>query len=357
MLYYSQETARGYHVSRQVSRNSSLQGMRLKKRLRNINNDMKNKIPCPPFVQQDLFASPYIKYNRAIRLLTKLKPLEAEKTLAEFERIQRPGRKLSLEYNIIAFLKDTISLLHGKENARLALKQWDDRIEQQWRTDCNHKEFLSHLRKSYFRRISLELLPDGGPKPAREKIFLDGTALLIMIRGGFWQEVALLAPKIADLSDSPGRIYGYLGDALFCMQQNAAARHAYMAALFLDAEDVDAINLIDSKVKELLSDPGTFAAEEDIPAGEWTDDRQWAAALGMLVGVFELEAEADTVKAAGWMDVLRSKDTHPGHAFAAGMLRSSMGMKRLEIMGTDISSVRRRMKEISPELFEVFMRG
>ncbi len=319
---------------------------------------MKNRDTSPTFVQQDLFASPFIKYNRAVKLLVRLEPDRAEKALAEFEGLYRTGRKLDLEYRIIGFLRESESLLlQQTKRAELMLELWEEQMEQQWRSENNPEGLLSRLRKSYFKRVSTELAADDRSGSLKEEIFLDGTALLIMIRGGLWREAASLAAGIADISQRPGRIHGYHGDALYCMEQKEAARRSYLTAFFLDAGSVDRINLCDPEVRELLTEPLSFIEELDIAEGPWEHDSQWAAAIGMLYGIFRPETVLEAGQAARWKDVLHDEKSSPGPAFAAGIILSSQGMMRLEAVGIDISSVRKRMKEISPELFSVFMRA
>lgn len=316
---------------------------------------MKMQDESPAFFQQDLFASPYIKYNRAKNLLLQFNFLKAEKLLKEFEGCGRGEKDLGLEYRIVDFLKEAEPLFKSAQNIMILMGMWEEKLEQVYRKGQNESEFLSRFRKSFFRRLASLLSSGKGSAPWTDAIFRQGPGLLIMIRGGFYREAASIASRAAEISGQPGKIYGYQADALYLMDKVEDARRAYLTALLLDPSSVDTENLCDPQVRELLENPGLYLDEQDIPEGPWNNDRQWAAVTGLLAGIFRLPSVVDAVQAAEWKDTLFRQDSRPGAAFAAGMILSSQGMKRLELIHIDISSVRRKMRKISPELFAAFM--
>ncbi len=318
---------------------------------------MKKKNDLEGFIQLDLFASPFRKYNRAIKLLLELKFRHAERLLEEFKRIDQGKRDLGLEYDIIAFLREHESILAHDADPRTAFRLWEERWEELYRKESARTGLLSSFRRSYFRHVSSFLAPGTNPDLTEEKIFLDGTALLIMIRGEFLQEVSSMASKVAEVSREPGRILGYKGDALYLLDEVDAARRSYLTALLLDPLSVDADNLCDPDTRELLCHPGTYLDELDVPEGPWSNDRHWAAVAGILAGIFLPPPVFDAVQVSEWWDVLYNDHASQGTAFAAGMILSAQGMKPLSLVDIDISAVRNRMRKISPELFAVFMRN
>ena len=316
-----------------------------------INDDLSDL-----YTQPDIFSSSFIKYNRALKFIVQLKPYKAKQVLDEYRKNDNTGKKLDLEYSVISFLKEVEPVVKDND-VQLALDLWEKNWEQKWRQDPEPESLLSRLRKSYFRNLSKVIAPEGRIHPSWKEIFMQGSGILIMIRAGLYHEASSVAKKIAEISRSPGRIHGYRGDSLFLLGDKKGAAESYLTALFIDPCGVDVDNLCCPKVKELLLSPSVYIEELDIPNGPWNREPDWPAAIGMIYGIFKPPEVLDSDQALKWKETLYGGKSNPGASFAAGMVLSAMGMKSLEMINIEISSVRKHMKETAPELFEIFMKN
>jgi len=126
---------------------------------------------------------------------------------------------------------------------------------------------------------------------------------------------------------------------------------------------VDLTNLSDPIVCQLVTNPGMLLNAEKYASGPWENETGWAAAIGLLSGVFRpsgLEDQEDAMQlwemlSAGNRIDNNETHIHPGRAFAAGIVLSEQGVARLEYYGLDLVSIRRYMKALESRLFSLYM--
>jgi tetratricopeptide (TPR) repeat protein len=316
--------------------------------------------------QLDIFSSPDILYNRAIDELLKLRPDEAEVILDKWVKQYPDRRPLDLEKEMIRFLQDSRVSEALEKDPETAFTFWNSTWEARWEKRPEPDELIDHFRRVYFERLAEVILRDTAVSGLKNNspFYLDGRGVLCLLRACLWTKAVALAREAVSQSHVPGRLYGYLGDALYQQELLDSARQAYIQALFLEPDDVDLTNLSDPKVCQLVTNPCLLLDDEEYASGPWKNETGWAAAIGLLYGVFRPPRLEDQEDARQLWDMLSAanridnKETHihPGRAFAAGIVLSEQAVARLEYYGLDLVSIRQYMKAMEPRLFSLYMR-
>lgn len=315
--------------------------------------------------QLDIFSAPDILYNRAIDELLNLRPDEAEVVLNKWVNQYPDRRPLDLEKEMIRFLQDSRVSEALEKNPEAAFTFWNSTWEARWKQRPEPDGLIDNFRRAYFERLAEVMLRDtaGSGLKNNFSFYLDGRGVLCLLRACLWTKAVGLAREAVSQSHVAGRLYGYLGDALYQQEFLNSSRQAYFQALFFGPDDIDLTNLSDPTVCQLVTNPGTLLDAQKDASGPWENETGWAAAIGLLSGVFRSPRLEDQEEARQLWEMLSAgkridnKETnkHSGRAFAAGIVLSEQGMAGLEYYGLDLISIRQYMKALEPWLFSLHM--
>jgi len=315
--------------------------------------------------QLDIFSAPDILYNRAIDELLNLRPDEAEVVLNKWVNQYPDRRPLDLEREMIRFLQDSRVSEALEKDPEAAITIWDSTWEARWKQRPEPDGLIDNFRRAYFERLAEAMLRDTAVSGLKNNspFYLEGRGVLCLLRACLWTKAVALAREAVSQSHVPGRLYGYLGDALYQQERLGSARQAYFHAMFFGPDDVDLTNLSDPTVCQLVTNPGALLNTEKYASGPWENETGWAAAIGLLSGVFRpprLENQEEAMQlwemlSAGNRIDNNETHIHSGRAFAAGIVLSEQGMAGLEYYGLDLVSIRQYMKALEPRLFSLYM--
>lgn len=315
--------------------------------------------------QLDIFSAPDILYHRAIDELLNLRPDEAEVVLNKWVNQYPDRRPLDLEKEMIRFLQDSRVSEALETDPEAAFTFWNSTWEARWEKRPEHDGLIDHFRRAYFERLAEVISRDTAVSGLKNNFsfYLDGRGVLCLLRACLWTKAVALAREAVSQSHVPGRLYGYLGDALYQQERLGSARQAYFQALFLGPDDVDLTNRSDPIVCQLVTNPGTLLDAEKYASGPLENETGWAAAIGLLSGVFRTPRLEEPEEAQQLWEMLSAVNRidnnetyiHSGRAFAAGIVLSEQGMAGLEYYGLDLVSIRQYMKALEPRLFSLYM--
>jgi len=315
--------------------------------------------------QLNIFSAPDILYNRAIDELLKLRPDEAEVVLDKWVKQYPDRRPLDLERQMMRFLQDSRVSEALKKDPEAAFTFWNSTWEARWKQRPEPDGLIDNFRRAYFERLAEAILRDTSVSGLKNNspFYLEGRGVLCLLRACLWTKAVGLARKAVSQSYVAGRLYGYLGDALYQQEFLNSSRQAYFQALFHGPDDIDLTNLSDPTVCQLVTNPGMLLDAQKDASGPWENETGWAAAIGLLSGVFRPPRLDDQEEALQLWEMLSAGNRidnnethiHPGRAFAAGIVLSEQGAARLEYYGLDLVSIRRYMKALEPRLFSLYM--
>ncbi|MEA1990704.1 MAG: hypothetical protein U9N58_00680 [Thermodesulfobacteriota bacterium] len=315
--------------------------------------------------QLDIFSAPDILYNHAIDELLNLRPDEAEIVLDKWVKQYPDRRPLDLEREMIGFLQDSMVSAALEKDPEAAFTSWNSTWEARWEKRPEPDGLIGYFRRAYFERLAEAMLRDTAISGLKNNLpfYLDGRGVLCLLRACLWAKAVVLAREAVSQSHVEGRLYGYLGDALYQQEFLDSSRQAYFQALFLGPDEVDLTNLSYPIVCQLVTNPGMLLNAEKYASGPWENETEWAAAIGLLSGVFRTPRLEDQEEAQQLWKMLsvgnridnNETHIHSGRAFAAGIVLSEQGMAGLEYYGLDLVSIRRYMKALEPRLFSLYM--
>lgn len=315
--------------------------------------------------QLDIFSAPDILYNHAIDELLNLRPDEAEVVLDKWVKQYPDRRPLDLEREMIRFLQDSRVSEALEKDPEAAFTSWNSTWEARWEKRPEPDGLIDYFRRAYFVRLAEAVLRDTAISGLKNNppFYLEGRGVLCLLRACLWTKAVVLAREAVSQSHVEGRLYGYLGDALYQQEFLDSSRQAYFQALFLGPDDVDLTNLSDPIVCQLVTNPGMLLNAEKYASGPWENETGWAAAIGLLSGVFRTPRLEDQEEAQQLWEMLsvgnridnNETHIHSGRVFAAGIVLAEQGMAGLEYYGLDLVSIRRYMKALEPWLFSHYM--
>ncbi len=308
--------------------------------------------------QPSIFEAPSICYNRAVKKLEELDPHAARISLNEFQGYA-PDKNLEIEFAMADLLDDWTlrdAIDTDPETAMDIWEQWCHDVGISSHEVNGQQDVTAKVRKALFRKISHTMLNVSG-LPRNDRFITGGRAVKCLMLGGMWDEALKLCRQTLPHSEKPGRIMGYMGDCTYTLGMTGASRDAYLQACIAGPEEIDIESVQDPEIRELLTDPEYICDENDIPQGPWREDINWAAAIGVVSGIFPLISTKNTNSAIKIEEIFyrRPEDRYTeGQAFAAGLILSIQDFNAgAEPAGTarSVTDIRRITREKAPELF------
>lgn len=331
--------------------------------------------------QPNIFDTPSIAYNKAIKKLMELDAISARACLEKYNGYASK-ENLDLEYAFIDFIDDWAVKDALNSDPETGMELWDQWLQtsiNRFPVNKKQKELIGRMSRAYFQRLSLVFLEQCGAAPD-DHFIKDGGAIRCLMQGEFWEKAMKLSRQVIRHSDEPGKLLGYMGDCAFNMGMKSAARDAYLQACLLAPYQIDIRFTADLMVKELVTDPGCLCDEYDMPHGPWRDNIGWAGATGIITGIFPVipvktlnpvinlediffsyeHCMADRPAEDRhyiYNDMTRTKMRIKGQAFAAGLILSFQSRTAENFDNImkhyDIADIKRVTKRISPELFSM----
>ncbi len=308
--------------------------------------------------QLNIFDSPFIGYNRAIKALLNLDPSRAGKLLKTWQK-RFPGRKdLTLEFQLIDFLTRKATRTALMQEPVSAFELWQEKWDPLLRKDSKNRELLGLFRDAYFKKVSQVLLQLDRTRQLHDS----PVHLLCLLRAKHYPEVLRIGRRHLEDGNMPGRVLGYMADALWETREKSRALATYLRALIEGPGEIDSVNICNGDVRRLLASPEEVIEDSLGKSVEFKEGERaaWAAASGLLTGIFEsprLEEPQCLFTLYQRFDHLQQQDDNwaRGTTFALAIILSEQGMKTLSSLEIDIASVRSVMKEIHPLLFSIYM--
>ena len=327
--------------------------------------------------QPSLFATPITLYNRAVSYLVDF---DTENDLKMFRDYSQTIKDCDLagEYALVAFLDDLAVRNALESDPEIAIMLWNE-----WERANRHlfgenvysntsALLLSRIRKAYFLKISnLILSKDNFPYSLT---IPQHTGLRCFILADRFRKGLEVYERCLERAEKPGTMLGYVAECQYHCGLASAARNAFLQACLCQPYEIDSTLISDQAVRDLLEAPETICDEYDIPPGEWRSSRDWAAALGIITGIFNVDmgrlihpaaspekifhsltddtnAECSTISSR----MSENIDSSPGRLFAAGMILSwsQTFAEQGSRSNSDTVSIRQKIKEISPQLFSI----
>ncbi len=307
-------------------------------------------------MQLDLFNSIFIGYNKAIKALLNLDADGARCLLRNWEAKARANRDLTMEWRLIDFLSRGDVKRAMDSAPEEALRYWDEMMEGEYRKSPLPEGIIAQVRRRYFQVLSKMVMI----KTQEGQGGVDTPMVLCCLRAGLYKEVVRLGKAALKASPTNSRIIGYVADAYWELKERALAKSYYLRGLLEDPRDIDTNEVRCPEISRLLSEP-ILVLEEAF--GETMDldskfNVEWAAAVGLLVGFFNVPTLSDQKSIKSQWERLRSNDvTIPkGIRFAIWMILSEQGMDLLSRNDISLGEARAAMKALNPQLFNIYMR-
>jgi len=312
--------------------------------------------------QPSIFDAPSISYNRGVKKLEELAPRAARAALRQYQGFA-PEKNLELEFALADILDDWALRDALESDPETAMDIWEQRVSDAgifYPENGHENEVVSRVRKALFIKISQTLLNHHGPAPD-DRFLTGGRAVKCLMLGGMWQSAFNLCRQVLSRCDRPGRILGYMGDCAYSTGMKDAARSAYLQACLVAPEEIETVTVCDDNIREFLTCPEYVCDEYDIPEGPWRENIHWAAAVGIVAGIFPVipvKALYSVIKLEDILYSTSSREYAPGQAFAAGLILSFQGAdadpghdNRNARAGT--ADIRRTTREMAPVLFSM----
>ena len=327
--------------------------------------------------QPSLFDTPITLYNRAVSCLVDL---DTEKAREMFRRYSETveDAQLACEYELVAFLDDMEVRNALASDPEKAIMLWDE-----WERANRHliaggidtgpsKPFFSRIKKAYFLQIS-NLLLSKDNSPYHLGIPQHTGLRCHILAGRFRKGLEVYKEGLAS-AERPGTMLGYIAECLYQCGLESAARDAFLQACLCQPCEIDSALISDHTVRDLLETPEAICDEYDIPPGKWRSSRDWAAAIGIIAGIFNIEMgrvihpEADPEKIFNSLSAAPNAEcarpacgmqgntaTSPGMIFAAGVILawSRTFTAAGNCSDADSVAIKQKIKNISPELFSI----
>ncbi len=313
--------------------------------------------------QPGIFDTPLIVYNRAVKKLAELDAAEASSLLDEYRQMM-PQAQLDLEYSLVALLEDWAlqdAIKSDPETALSIWEQWETSNKKLFQTDSGKEKLVSGVSKALFERVAsnISLSSNTFLSNDEENFFNQGRAIKCFMLAKRWKEAARLCEQLVIYSEKPAKILGYHGNCLFQMQKPGSAKIHWLQGCLVCPDDIDTDFIPDQDTRELLVNLEYVCDENDFPDGPWKKQREWAAAIGLIIGVFKV-APLDSLCPVIDIDHIFSdeqiKDANQkgaGRKFAAGLMLSFKppGSFAADVEDQTLTKTRRATRELAPELF------
>ena len=307
-------------------------------------------------MQLDLFNSIYIGYNKAIKALLNLDADSARCLLRDWEAKARANRDLTIEWRLIDFLSRGDVKRAMDSAPEEALRYWDEMMEGEYRKSPLPEGIIAQVRRRYFQVLSKKVMR----KAQKGQGQVDTPVVLCCLRAGLYKEVVWLGKAALKASPTNSRIIGYVADAYWELKERALAKSYYLRGLLEDPYCIDTNEVKCPEMSRLLSEP-ILVLEEAFGETMGLDGKcsvEWAAAVGLLFGLFNVPTLSDQKSIKSLWERLRSNDVTitKGIRFAIWMILSEQGMDLLSRNDISLGEARAAMKALNPQLFNIYMR-
>ncbi len=313
--------------------------------------------------QPGIFDTPLIVYNRAVKKLAELDAAEASSLLDEYRKMT-PQAQLDLEYSLVALLEDWTfkdAIKSDPETALSIWEQWETSNKKLFQTDSGKEKLVSNVSEALFEKVASNIsLSSNTFLSSDEEIFFNqGRAIKCFMLAKRWKDAARLCEQRVICSEKPAKILGYHANCLFHNQKPGSARAYWLQACLICPDDIDMDFVPDQDTRELLLNLEYVCDENDFPDGPWKKQREWAAAIGLITGVFKV-APPDSLCPVLDIEYIFSdqKIKHAnqkgaGKKFAAGLMLGFKpnGSSEADDEEQRLIKIRRATRELAPELF------
>lgn len=218
------------------------------------------------------------------------------------------------------------------------------------------ESLLSDIRGSFFQRIAECLSQFHAEDLVRVgNVFPAGYVYLQT--GNYEKAVALLRAQIAT-SPNHARIWGYLGDAFFLNGSLHAAGQSYFQAFLVNPAAVDWRHLRHRELLSLRRELMEESADPEKPDLVWLPVHAYLRKMIFPRPINQKQILAELARR--YLEYEKAYLTNPqeetgARIFLVGIVLCQYEPLLWQIQGVDLASIRLQMKNIHPEIFQVYL--
>jgi len=309
--------------------------------------------------QLSLFDEKNVLSNTGASELIRLNLEGARKAFQSYQDIYRDGNDIEVKLKITAFLLDGFVQCpaDSPEEPAYLYRLWNSFEKYASEISFNDESILSGIKDSFFQKI-IEAISrwDLADMP----FFLDNVPMgcVYMEAGNIDQAIASLQASIP-VTENNAALYGYLGDAYMLRGEPEVARRCYLEALLADAGSIDWNYLKDEELANLREELiEAFDMNEPL-AAEWLSTH--AFIRGLLQSRTLRLREEMKYFVDEYQELRKAYSREPDPRLGAKLFIRSIILCDNEpfiklIKGIELVEIRKKMKEIDPELFSQYMK-
>jgi len=310
--------------------------------------------------QLSLFDEKHILVNTGTSALISLHLESARKTFQRYKDIYGDSNNMQSKLKIVDFLLAGLTQcpMDSPEEPAGLYRLWNAFADYAHEIHCTDTNILSGIKDSLFKKIMEEIdqwdLTD-------VPFFLDHvpTGYIYMEAGDIDHAIGSLQASIA-ATEQNALLYGYLGDAYTLREEPDVARRCYLEALLAGAEDIDWNYLKDGELAALREHLIEEYDRDEAQAGEWLPTH------AVIRGLFKCKTLRLREEIKRFVDEYRvmqkaySRDRSPrlgARLFIRSIILCGNEALIKLIQGMELVAIRKKMKEIDPELFSQYMKS